>query len=152
MNVYNFIQKREAWDKSMKAPKEENPLALVSRKSSVLTTAAKGKLQDLKRDLRIANQIATQLVTSSEQQPMLTMRNPVIVEVVPEIPIVYIVKLEEVCTPLRLQVEYLEKPKVKEYLTMVCQFRPFDQTNSDGWSKKYTNPTTVVIHSQGATD
>ena len=120
------------------------------------------KLEQIKKELRIINQINSRLVTSHEQQPILRMNKAVEIEVVQKNPMVYSCFIEDLPTPIRLNIQYVDKDIAMKdtHLQVTCQFHPFDdkQRASDEvagtapgkhWSKTWSLPQKIVIHTLG---
>lgn len=67
------------------------------------------RMEQIKRDLRIINQVAQRLVISHKEQPVLQLNKEVDIEVVQNKPQVYTLAVQDLPTPLRIRIRYLDQ-------------------------------------------
>ena len=143
--MYNSITESSAWRSTseQKKPVDESKHSSADEKQAQQDPSEKEKEQDskaaaavnqsqetgplgqIKKDLRILNQIASRLVINCNEQPVLRVNKPQDIEVVPNIPMVFTSKVNHLPTPVKFVIKYANR-QAKD-LSVYVSFEPFKQ-------------------------
>lgn len=158
-HLYNRVTESTAWRSATPSPKHRQ--AREAKQAEAAKSLESAPLEQIQKDLRILNQIASRLVISCNEQPVLRVDKPQDIEVVPNIPMVFTSKVINLPTPVKFHIKYADRQR--RDLTVYVSFEPFkdrEHQPQDGKKPasgtknpesvvKYNNPTNILVHSKG---